>query len=333
MSSTTEMYSVASYTADGAMTEFIVPFPYLYTEDVHVYVSGVEKSVYPIVSTATPPSPYEVYWLSDSTVKFVTPPDSSSLVEIIRVTNRSQPEVLFNNASILSEEDLNIITTQLLYIVQEAYDNFTRLSLDIDTNVLQKMHIIQTNTDKVVNLHAEAVAAAEASTAGASYVEETKENAVTLLTDEATTQVLRVSDEGEAQVSRIEDMVNLAGLPDGVACAGHTWKLEADLAKGTEITLPSPVIYVVGRKHLHFFYDGIYLSPSWFNEIGEADTISTTVSFNMSFKQGQEITAWVSPLGRAEVTEAIERIKTLEDSLADLSRRVVYADTETNTTE
>lgn len=335
MSQTTnEMYSVASYTADGATAEFVVPFPYLYTEDVHVYVNGVEKTVYPIISKAAPPSPYEVYWISESTLKFVSTPQSGASIEIIRVTNRSQPEVLFNNASILSEDDLNIITTQLLYIVQEAYDNFTRISIDIDSNVLQQMHTIQENTDKVVKLHAEAVAAATVADAGRMYVEETKDDAVTLLTETATSQVLRVSDEGEVQVNRIANMVNLAGIPDGVACAGYTWKLANDLAKGTEITLPESVAYVVGRKHLHFHYDGVHLSPTWVKEIGEVDTLSRKVSFNMSFKAGQELSVWVSPLGRAEVTEVIDRVKTLEDSFADLSRRVVYADsTSTTTTE
>lgn len=124
MSQTTnEMYSVASYTADGATAEFVVPFPYLYTEDVHIHINGVEKILYPVINPVSAPTPFDAYWVSDNTIKFLSVPENGSLVQIQRVTNRQNPEVVFRDSATLSEADLNIIVTQLLYIAQEAYDN------------------------------------------------------------------------------------------------------------------------------------------------------------------------------------------------------------------
>lgn len=120
---TTNMYSTFSYTADGGTAEFVVPFPYLYIEDVHVFVEGEEQPVYPVISDETPMPPYEIWWTSESTIKFSTPPKKGKTIRIQRITNRLTPEVEFTNSSILTEDDLNMIVSQLLYIAQEAYDN------------------------------------------------------------------------------------------------------------------------------------------------------------------------------------------------------------------
>lgn len=120
---TTNMYSTFSYTADGGTTEFVVPFPYLYIEDVHVFVEGEEQPVYPVISEEAPMPPYEIWWTSESTIRFSSPPEKGKTIRIQRITNRLTPEVEFTNSSILTEDDLNTIIAQLLYIAQEAYDN------------------------------------------------------------------------------------------------------------------------------------------------------------------------------------------------------------------
>ena len=43
--------------------------------------------------------------------------------------------------------------------------------------------------------------------------------------------------------------------------------------------------------------------------------------------------AWVIPLGKYEYIEVESRITALEDALAELSRKVVYVDNTTETTE
>ena len=54
----------------------------------------------------------------------------------------------------------------------------------------------------------------------------------------------------------------------------------------------------------------------------------------MPFRTGQEICAWVVPLGRADVIELVDkfnnRLTNLEDAYVDLSRKVVYIDEDKN---
>ena len=121
--SDTVFYSSASYIADGGTAEFVVSFPYLYLEDVHVFVGDEEKPVYPAISNLAPMPPYTIWWTSESTICFLNPPEQGATVRIQRITNRLTPEAEFNNASILTEDTLNTIFLQLLYVVQEAYDN------------------------------------------------------------------------------------------------------------------------------------------------------------------------------------------------------------------
>lgn len=132
------LYSIVNYTGDGTTKSFTVPFPYLYVNDVHLSVEGEEVNVYPVISQEDPPSGYEAHWYSSNTLRLVTAPASDAEITIQRITNRADPEVEFENSAILTEEDLNLIATQLLYIVQEAYDNF---SLSYDTIIAEMTNI------------------------------------------------------------------------------------------------------------------------------------------------------------------------------------------------
>jgi len=140
LNETSELYSTATYTGNGTTTNFVVPFPYLYTEDVHVYLNNVAISVYPVISTSNPPSPFEAHWYSSNIIRFTTAPAEGVKIKFQRITNRAEPEVEFRNSSILTEDDLNLIATQLLFVVQEAYDYFsldyTGIQLAFDTALL-----------------------------------------------------------------------------------------------------------------------------------------------------------------------------------------------------
>lgn len=139
---TNTLYSIVNYTGDGTTKSFTVPFPYLYVNDVHLSVDDEEVSVYPVISQDNPPAGYGAHWYSSNTLRFITAPDSDAKITIQRTTNRAEPEVEFENSAILTEEDLNLIATQLIYIVQEAYDNF---SLSYDT-IIAEMESISNET-------------------------------------------------------------------------------------------------------------------------------------------------------------------------------------------
>lgn len=95
----------------------------------------------------------------------------------------------------------------------------------------------------------------------------------------------------------IEEIVNNNVVQSGIACARSTWVLEEDLPMNTVIRIPHSPVYVVGRKHLFVSYDGVVMSPTHYNEVGEFNTTSTDISFNFDLFAGQEITAWVVALG------------------------------------
>lgn len=137
-----------------------------------------------------------------------------------------------------------------------------------------------------------------------------------------------VTAEGNVQVTRIESLFDVAGLSSGMACSRRTIELSADVPAGTEITLPNSQQYVVGRNHLLLFYNDLYVDEAHFSEVGDADTLSSKIKLTFDMKLNADrpnrLTALVIPLGREEVNELVERVKRVEDALADLSRSVAY---------
>lgn len=144
-----ELYSSTTYTGDGTTKTFTVPFPYLYLDDVHVSVDGNDITVYPVISLDNPPSPFEASWYSDNIIRLVIAPAIGAVVKVYRTTNRATPEVRFDNSAILTEDDLNLITTQLLYVVQEAYDNFIDIQRAITSDLMTNLEITNRVVDRM----------------------------------------------------------------------------------------------------------------------------------------------------------------------------------------
>lgn len=124
---------------------------------------------------------------------------------------------------------------------------------------------------------------------------------------EATETVLEVKD-------YIEEIVNNNVVQSGLACARSVWVLEEDLPKGTVIRIPHSPTYIVGRKHLFVSYDGIVMSPTFYNEVGEFNTSSTEISFNFDLFKGQELMAWVVTLGNSD-SEIYDRLTDIETAV------------------
>lgn len=111
----------------------------------------------------------------------------------------------------------------------------------------------------------------------------------------------------------------------GVACNAETWTLTAAITAGTAITLPNSMKYVAGKKHLRLSWNGILLIPviDW-NETGVTGTESTQIKVNFNLEAGDALNAWTVPYDHGEASTTEARLSALEDSLADLSARVVY---------
>lgn len=111
----------------------------------------------------------------------------------------------------------------------------------------------------------------------------------------------------------------------GVACNAETWTLTAAITAGTAITLPNSMKYVAGKKHLRLSWNGILLIPviDW-NETGVTGTESTQIKVNFNLEAGDALNAWTVPYDHGEASTTEARLSALENSLADLSARVVY---------
>ena len=98
------------YLVDPGQRQFDISIPYLDRNDIKVSVNGVGQSV---------------TWLSDSRFDLGWQPNANSVVEIRRVTPIRQPKVEFNDASNLTERELNDAVRQLLFHEQETSDTVT----------------------------------------------------------------------------------------------------------------------------------------------------------------------------------------------------------------
>ena len=114
-------YSYVTYTGDGTTQDYIVPFPYLKISDIKVSLNEIEQN------------PLAYSWHTSGTIRFVTAPPNGASIRIQRITDKVTPAVDFRDGSTLTEADLDLAVTQLLYITQEAYD-----ALDGETAVAAK---------------------------------------------------------------------------------------------------------------------------------------------------------------------------------------------------
>lgn len=100
-------YSYVSYTGNGSVKQFSVPFSYINKDHVSVTVDGAS-------------APFT--WFNATTVQVTTTPPNGSVVKIKRVTPKDVPLADFNDASTLTETALDLATTQNLYVAQEGDD-------------------------------------------------------------------------------------------------------------------------------------------------------------------------------------------------------------------
>lgn len=187
----------------------------------------------------------------------------------------------------------------------------------------------------VANANEYAVKAEETYAATVKTYEEVvavRDGVVAELDDVSAAEQAEIVEEGDRQAERLKSLVDIGGISEGVAIGEATWRFNEAVPAGTEILLPEELFYVVGRHHLRLSYDGVTMSRSWYSEVGDVDTVSTSFVTHIPFRAGQEMTALVLPLGRADHEELyyrlLARVEELEAALTDLSRRVVYIDTE-----
>lgn len=105
--------SRVEYIGNGTTQDFVVTFPYISRS--HVYVTVNNNLLLP---------PLDYVWTSDNTIRVASIPKSGDVVVIGRATESASRLVDFQNGANLTEEELDLNTSQLLYLVQEIKDNY-----------------------------------------------------------------------------------------------------------------------------------------------------------------------------------------------------------------
>lgn len=187
-----QVFSHVTYKGDGSTTIFNVPFDYIIKDFVYVTIDEV-----PIEAT-------QYAWLNRQAIKFLVAPDADATILIYRNTDKSKPIINFMDGSVLTEEDLDTLSLQLLHIAQEIYDVPGRLNESFET--LQKIAEELSGTSEVVKENArEALEFARLAEAAA--------NAVIGITAEATT--LESGDAATAEYRQDSKRLFL-GIPRGL---------------------------------------------------------------------------------------------------------------------
>jgi hypothetical protein len=102
-------FSYIDYTGNGSSTSFSVPFGYISTSHVYVYLDLVLQS-----------SGYS--WANSNTIQFDTAPANGVAIHFQRLSSQSTPLVVYQDGSTLTQEQLQTADDQKFYMAQEAID-------------------------------------------------------------------------------------------------------------------------------------------------------------------------------------------------------------------
>ncbi|AVQ80761.1 phage tail fiber domain-containing protein [Variovorax sp. PMC12] len=98
----------AQYQGDGVTRKFAVPFPYFAREHVKVRVDAAEQE--------------GIGWINDGLLETSYPPPPGSLVDVRRETPTGTSPVDFEDGSILTEVDLDLLAKYSGYLAEESRD-------------------------------------------------------------------------------------------------------------------------------------------------------------------------------------------------------------------
>jgi hypothetical protein len=102
------------------------------------------------------------FFLNDSQIRLRNLPEgmtSDTVVSVRRVTDIDKKVVTYTNNTLLNKENLNLSQDQLLYAVQEIYDNNTQFGIDVDNilveNKAEMDAVIEQNKQEILGIQSQ----------------------------------------------------------------------------------------------------------------------------------------------------------------------------------
>lgn len=174
---------------------YSIPFSYINKEEIEVYLDDV----------------LFVDWefLNESQIKFKNLPSEASnptMVSIRRNTDISEKIVEYTNNTLLNKENLNLSQDQLLYAVQEIYDNNIQNNINIKAEVDEKVEQVSDAVEKLEILNEAvdtAVLAADTATKQVETITETVSEIENLVI-QSEQLITEITQEGQKQIDNIE---------------------------------------------------------------------------------------------------------------------------------
>jgi len=135
-------YSYINYDGDGEQVNYSVPFLYIIKPHVLVYVQGLLKTV-----------DVHYTWLNASVIQFTSAPADATIISIVRNSGRDARIVDFVTGNLLKEADLDKDSTQLFYLMQEAFDALVSASGEDSAIFSTPEAILDAFTDEITYSH------------------------------------------------------------------------------------------------------------------------------------------------------------------------------------
>ncbi|MCD7896377.1 MAG: hypothetical protein LUG50_06835 [Planctomycetaceae bacterium] len=137
--------TVATYMADGVQREFAVPFTYIKKDYVKAYSEELDTKGRVVGER----QPLSFSWLNDGWVRMDTIVPVGHRLTIERETYADKPLVDFQDAAIVTEQDLDLATLQSLHVAQEARDRNGYEILEASYNVMLAVDEVKEYAERV----------------------------------------------------------------------------------------------------------------------------------------------------------------------------------------
>lgn len=324
------------YAGNGVQKDFTFAFKLLKAEDaeVHIALAGESDTVLGARDfVCTLNSDQDVNPGGKITLNAPLP-EGATLV-VISGEAYVQPTV-FTNRGAFFPTVLNDSLDRLTILCQQLLEKVKRAVTTDPTDVMSpgelKNKLLDAANDATVIAKGYAEAAAASATDAKKSrddILEHQQEVIAAVTAEGDKQDQRLVTEGDTQIERIKAEADNTLIVNGTGCTEKFWTLSADTPAGTDIVIPSGLKYLVNRHHFRVSWNGLVLAIGQnFIEVGAEDTFSDTFRLTFDAKAGDEIDIWVAALGKGDTAEALALAGEASAAVADLSRKVVYKESQ-----